>query len=320
MELILFNENLQEIAPVYMDADFEVGDADTYNNFEIKTAGLDAYGLYVPGTEFGGVFEYTKLTSNVITKTLRGWCWRGLLTQAIIVPDAGQDYKVVSGDANTIIKNICQNLFGGFFSFPDTSSGLTITNYQFPLYVNVLTGLMDMLKVNNYRLKIAADRDAPGGNIKVVLEAVPAEDIQSSFDEDSRLNMTITADGMGVNHLVCMGQGELQQRDRVDLYVQSDGTIGQNQYYTGFQERTAYFDYASAQSTQDLIDKGTSNLLEKASKKTMKVTASDIEMEVGDFVTGRANSMGISLHSPIYKKKLKITRAGSSVEYSVKGE
>ena len=320
MELILFDENMQEIAPVYINADFEVGDADTYNNFEIKTAGLNAYGIYIPGTEFGGVFEYTKLTSNVITKTLRGWCWRGLLTQAIIIPDAGQDYKIVSGDANAIIKNVCQNLFGGFFSFPDTTSGCTISNYQFPLYVNVLTGLMDMLKAYNYRLKITADRDAPGGYIKVFLEAVPAADIQSDFDEDSRLNMTITANGMGINHLVCMGQGELQNRQRVDLYMDADGKVSRTKYFTGFQERIGYFDFTSAQSEQDLIDKGTSNLLEKCSTKTMKVTASDIEMEVGDFVTGRNIAMGISIHSPIYKKKLKITRAGSKIEYSVKGE
>ena len=133
------------------------------------------------------------------------------------------------------------------------------------------------------------------------------------------MQLEYTFDRMGVNHLVCMGSGELQNRMRVDLFVNASGGVSTTQYYTGFDERTAYFDYSSAESRDDLITYGTRRLLELASSNTVEVHASDgTEMEVGDIIF--AVYKGVSVTVPIVRKVLKIERGMVKTEYKVKGE
>lgn len=319
MEIILFDENFEEIGPVNISADFEVGDIDSLNDFEI-TANVNAYGMYIPNTEYGGVFEYKSKKSNSLFTKKKGWSWRGLMAQAIIEPPQGEDYKVVSGEANDILRSMLSNALGGLFNVPNNNSGLIINNYQFLLYTPLLEGIMTMLSDYGYRLKIWADRDRAGGQVKVYAEAVRAVTLESSFDEDSKLTMEFVQNDMGINHLVCMGKGELQDRQRVDLYIDEFGNVSQTQYYTGFRERTAYYDYASAESEDVLIKDGTKRLKELANSKTMNVSSGDIELEIGDKVVCRYKSENMEMTAPVFRKILKITRAGYKVEYRVKGE
>ena len=318
-DLILLDNRLHEINVVTSDVDFEVGNSEALNNFELYTVPFDAYGFYIEGTEYGGVFEYEHGTSDDINETIKGWTWRGLLTQGIIIPPSGSDYYIASGDANAVIGNLLSGYLGGFFTVPNTVSGCTISNYQFPLYCNLLDGIMDMLTAYDYRLSIHADKPAAGSAITVTVEAVPAEQVEGVFNEDSPMQLEYTFDRMGVNHLVCMGAGELQQRMRVDLYLDANGNVSTTQYYTGFEERTAYFDYSSAESRDDLITYGTRRLLEIASSNTVEVHADDgADMEVGDLIF--AVYKGVSVTVPIVRKVLKIERGMVKVEYKVKGE
>lgn len=117
MELIAIDENMHEIGVLVVDTDIEIGKSDSLNNFEITAMPIDAAGFYIEGTEYGGFFEYTSETSGNAKITMKGWTWRGLLTQDIIIPPEGSDYKIVSGDANAIIKELLANVLGGFFTF-----------------------------------------------------------------------------------------------------------------------------------------------------------------------------------------------------------
>lgn len=323
-ELIVFNSKFHGIGEVMIDVDFEVGDSTSLNNFEIMSAplvinGEEAHGFYIDGTEYGGVFEYEHGTSDAIVETLKGWTWRGLLTQGIITPPPGSNYYIASGDANTIIGNILSNHLGGFFTVPETSSGCWIGSYQFPLYCNILDGLMNMLAKKNYRLSIHAEKSGIGQPVAVTVEAVPVQQVSGTFNADSPIQLEFVYNRMGINHLVCMGQGELQQRQRVDLYINKAGNVSQAQYYTGFDERTAYYDYASAESLESLTQYGSERLLELASSDTVAVHArEDIEMEIGDTI--RAAYKGSTVVAPIVRKILKIERGAITQEYKVKGE
>ena len=322
MEMILLDKDLKEIGPVSLDIDFEVGDISALNDFElISPASPDAYAIYIPDTEWGGIIEYDEGTTDSESLTLKGWTWRGLLSQEIIEPPAGSDYKIVSGELNAIIRDILSEVLGGFFTVPDVDSGQTITSYQFKLYTTVLEGLMDMLSEYGYRLKIYAKKTEAGGRVQVLCEAVPAATIEGQYDEDTGLGLRFVRSQMGINHLVCMGTGQLQNRQRVDLYVQEDGSIGKTQYYTGLLERTAYYDYNNAESLEELEESGKKRLKELAGYKKLEIT--DVEgqsLEIGDIVIGRHRSMGITIEKPITKKILTIQGNKETIEYQVKGE
>lgn len=323
--MILLDANLHEIGEVEIDLDVEVGNSeDASNDFVMSNQTFQGVsgvaGFYIPDTELGGMFE------NVVSKTdedisqLRGYTWRGLMALAIIKPPLGSDYKTVSGEANTIIDSILSGVLGGFFHVSSASSGLTITSYQFPLYINVLDGLEGMLEHYGYRLHIWAEKVASGTPIQVKVEAVKATQVSGTYNEDNNIPMTFEVNNMGINHLVCGGAGELQNRMIIDLYIDEDGLITQSQYYTGFQERTAFYDYASAESQQDLIDNGKERLKELASSKTLEMKApQDLGLEVGDIVKGIFPD-GTTIISPVVKKIYTISDGLLDTEVKLKGE
>ena len=321
MEVIALDSNLKELYPLDANVDFEVGDYSATNDFEVSGVGVNEYGLYIPDTEFGGIVEYDESKSYDSVQTLKGWTWRGLLSQWIIEPDSGNDYKIVSGEANTIIRELLSDVLGGFFVVPEVDSGLTITDYQFELHISVLKGLMDMLASYNYNLQIYAKRTASGEAISVYCEAVPRKKIEGVYDEDTGLNLAFTNNRMGINHLICWGKGELQKRERLDLYVDADGNVSENQYYFGFQERQAVYENSSAESLEDLHDDGTVRLKEMVNSKKLQIEEVEgLELSIGDIVVGRNNEFNLVIENPITSVILKISDGVESIEYKVKGE
>ena len=204
MDLILFDADFHEIGPATLEIDVEVGDSSASNDFELSTVLSDFSGFYIPGTEVGGIVEYRASVSNKAVNTLKGWTWRGLLSQWIILPPSGSDYRIVSGEANAVIRRLLAECLGGFFSVPEEDSGLTIGSYQFKLYTSMLDGLMDMLSEYDYRLDIYAKKTEAGGRVQVCCRALPAKKLEGEYNNDLGLTLTFTNDQMGINHLICM--------------------------------------------------------------------------------------------------------------------
>ena len=322
--MILLDSDLHEIGSAKADIDIEVGTSEaSTNDFEFKRNGLmdiTPGGFYIPGTEIGGKIEYFGDKTDQKATTFKGFSWRGLLSQDIMMPPAGEDYLIVSGEANSILSSLLSNVLGGFFVVPNTDSGLNIASYQFPLYVNYLDGIEVMLESFDYRLQIKAQKVASGQPIQVMVEAVAAEVVAGTYNQDNGIPMSFVVNNMGINHLICGGSGELQNRMIRHLYIDADGNISQTQYYTGFQERTSFYNYSSAESEDDLIDNGTKRLLEIASNKTLKMKAPDNNnLNVGDIVQGTFPD-GTVIRSPIVQKVFKISGGLLNVEYKIKGE
>ena len=319
-DIILFDSNYHEIGPEDLEMDIEVGDSSAANDFQATPGETNFYGFYIPGTEIGGVLEYQYTKSDSTENTLKGWTWRGLLTQWIIEPPKGSDYRTVSGEANTIIRSLLTDVLGEFFEVPEEESGLTITNYQFKLYTTVLDGLMDMLDEYGYRLDIYTEKPEPGGKIQVYCRALPAKKLEGEYNNDVGLTLAFTNNQMGINHLVCMGKGELQERQRVDLYISKNGKVSETKYYTGFDERIAYCDYSNAESMEELKKTGTERLKGLASYKKLEVEAESVDLNVGDIVVGRYRETGLVVEAPIDKKIYRISGGKMSIEYGVKEE
>lgn len=306
-KLIYLTPGLMEIGPCKADADFDIGDSDNASNdFVVKGILPDGIGgVYVPGTEFGGLLEYTQTSNQNDVVTRKGYTWRGLLEKGVITPPAGSDYKIVSGDANAVMASLLSGFMGGFFRISSAASGITIDNYKFPLYCTYLDGLTGMLQEYGAKLVITADKPAAGSMIEVTIEAQARKTIGDKYSADYPVSLTYTDDGMGINHLICLGPGELQNRTRVDLYVQEDGSIGTTQYYTGFRERTELYDYSNSESESNLVTYGKRRLQERMSKKTLTLNNADVDGDIGDLVYGYMN--GISTTAPISRKILTVT-------------
>ena len=317
-ELIYLTPELTEIGPCNENIDFDVGEDNASNDFLLKGIIPDGVGgIYVPGTEFGGLVGYTQTTNKFDVVSNKGYTWRGLLTLGIISPPAGSSYKVVSGDANAILAELLGGYMGGIFTIPEEPSGITITDYQFPLYCTLLTGITGMLEEYGAKLRIIAEKPAHGGEVVITIDAVESATIETMYSQESPVSLTYTDNRLGINHLICLGGGELQERTRVDLYVQADGSIGTTQYYTGLDERTAVYDYSNAESEANLIRCGKLRLKSMATGKTLTIDNSDVDGDVGDYVNAYYNGASASVR--ITEKILTITGGTWKYESKIKG-
>ena len=211
-------------------------------------------------------------------------------------------------------------LFGGIFSVSAEDSGLTLSNYQFPLYINLLDGIEGMLEKNDYRLKITAQKVQSHRPIQILLEAVPAVQVSGTYNEDNGIAMSYVIDNMGINHLICGGSGELQNRMIRHLYIDNNGNISSTQYYFGLDERTAFYDYPNAESEDDLLEYGMQQLKELASSKSLTMQAPEqFDLEIGDKVRGVFPD-GTEIISPIVSKVYKISNGTMKIELKIKGE
>ena len=123
-----------------------------------------------------------------------------------------------------------------------------------------------MLAAKNARLQIIYRQGNPGEyGGQVVVGAVPVTDWSEELEcsQDGKMHFTTKDSRMGINHLVCAGEGEGIDRKILHLYVQKDGSIGQTQYYNGLDEREALYSYTSVEDDAKLLEEG-----EKATPRT----------------------------------------------------
>ena len=325
--MIVANEKGCELGVLknYKEAEFSVGDE---NDFVIvqKSQVVNKEFLwyesqvFIPGTEFGGIVkDVTSLTKSKTVK-LMGDTWRGMLSKKIISPPLGQDYLTVSGELNEVVRKLLQEHFGTWFVVPGESTGVTVT-YQFKRYVTLLEGLTSLLESVNYKLDIKYIQGAPGEAGYVEVSAVPINNYseEEEYSQDCNIQMTVRDCRRGINHLICLGKGELKERIRVDLYVQKDGSIGKVQYYKGLEERTDVYDYSSADAA-DLEEGGKKRLKELADYKEFDMDIEKADLELGDIVSGRDHITGLHVAKPVIQKILKISNGKERIDYKLKGD
>lgn len=300
----------------YNEYDFEVGDETS--DFEIKILIPewedipDEAMLYIPGTEYGGIYKRTEIDTKQGYIAVGGVTWRGMLMNKIIEPLPGDDYAVDEGDINTIIGQRVEAAFGGLMcGMPPL--GVTVS-YRYNRYVTLYDGLKAMLKKVGYKLRIAYSETAK----RVIVDAVPIVDYSSEieFSEDMNTNYHVNKDATGVNHLICLGSGKLKDRIVVHLYADSFGNISQTPTFTGRAEIAAVYDYAGADEEQ-LIQSGTDQLksLQSANEFSIDVEAYDIE--IGDIVGGKDYISGLTMKAPVTGKIHKSAGGIVTTEYTI---
>lgn len=326
MELILAKKDGAEEKRIYDDMDIDLGED---NDFELSVPysawdGSCTFGkrIYVPNTEYGGIIRETESITGDREIYARGYTWRGMLQKKILRPESGQDYLTASGELNTIIKSLVEETLPGLFYAETEDTGKGVSGYQFDRYCTLLDGLEDMLASVGYKLRIQYIQTETSGYVRV--GAVPAEDYSDSIEisQDGRLNFTSRDYRRGVNHLVCLGKGDLKDRIVVDLYAQPDGSVTETPYYTGIEEIAEVYDSNNSEK-DDLVDGGTKRLQDLMDYQKLTANASeseDIDIDIGDTISGRDYITGIYIKKPVTHKILRIKNQRISVEYGVEGE
>ena len=325
--VILANENLRELGAI-KDANVTV-DLNGDRTFSVQIARSNwrpeltfSSLIYIMGTEYGGIIGEALTDTTLDYVELKGLSWRGRLAKKIIQPPTGSDYKVVSGELHTVMKELIEPEFDGLFVVSQEDTGISVNNYQFDRYCTLYDGLVKMLKSKWYRLQLSFRREQgePG---YLYIEAVPIVDYSNRIElsRDCQLNYTMDDKRDGVNHLIVAGKGELQDRNVLHLYVQEDGSIGTQQYYTGLQEIAEVYENTSAE-TDELWSKSEERLQELMNKKTfrMDVAKLGLDIGIGDIVGGRDYLTGMYMAKPVENIVYELIGDVESRTYKLEGE
>lgn len=319
MDLILATSDGQEERVLNEDLDLDIGKT---NDFVLYASYGTWLGdiqigkmIYIPGTEYGGIIKGIKAATNTDRIDVKGYSWRGYLSKRIIQPPAGQNYYVATGELNSIIHDIVS--IPGFV-VSNKNTGVMV-NYQFQRYVNAADGLQAMLQSVGYRLDLSYVQTQAGGY--VLVQAVKAGGYGTEYSQDSMIDFVSDDDQMGVNHLICLGKGELKDRIVVHLYADRDGNISQTKTITGIDEIVATFENSGAEQ-ETLIETGTSKFKELISKKsfTAFVKTTERELFLGDVVSGVDYITGNTAKKPITDKIVKRKSEVISIDYKIEGE
>ena len=322
-ELILADSTGTELGFLHFKSyDFEVGREE--NSFEIKFS-RDEYQpiedgslIYIPDTEYGGVVGSlkTKTAEGIICRG--GFTWRGMLQTKRICPPAGQDYTTDSGELNAIVKARVEAALPGLFVGSSKSTGVTAAAFQYDRYCTLEEGLTKLLKAYGYRLELRYDQELKA----VAVSAVPIVDYSRRIElsSDMRMDYTVEVDNAGVNHLICLGKGELKNRTVYHLYADANGNIGTTQHYFGRDEIADVYDYSGGE-LPDLIQSGRKKLEELMGTNKFGMTVdSSLEIGIGDIVGGRDYLSGVTMSSPIAGKIVTWKDGFRQIEYKLEDD
>ena len=269
--------------------------------------------LLFPETEWGGVVDGVEYdnTGDYPKLTYTGRTWHGMLSRKVIRPDAGQDYYTVSGDVQSVLSQVIQRV--GLSGVMQAVAGdqATVRSYRFDRYTDAYTGLCKMLKTVGMRLAVRK------GMGKCEVCAVTARDVSQGVD-DNFLRFSM-GESRPVNHLVCLGEGELSERVVVDLYMDGSGAVSQTQTFTGADEIAEVYD-SNNEDAAGLIEKGTERLQDYyVDASTIDAEIPDeVEAHIGDRVAGRSVTVPVSVTADVSTITVKAKYGGlPEVSYKV---
>ena len=270
--------------------------------------------VFIDGTEYGGVIDQAsyeagrEATGSILCK---GRTWHGILAGKRLLPDSGSGYLSVSGKAGEVLASLVgrMGLSGLFSAAPDD----TAVSYTFERFCDGYSGLKAMAEANGRKVAMRLR----GG--KVELSLPPAVDYANKVDSDL-LDFKLTSVHRCVNHLVCAGTGELEERAVVHFYADAAGNVSHTQTLFGVDEITAIYDYSNADE-EKLEEEGRKKLQEYQTQGSVEVEAhDDIDVDVGDVISARDNAHGRTVTATVAKKIVKVSRGVATYSYEVGSE
>lgn len=261
------------------------------NNFEIETVLPDdpehllwsengvASMVFVEGAEYGGLIEGSIIDVEQNTITYTGRTWRGHLDQWIIEPPPGQDYRTVSGNIATILRSLPM---GPYIEVEDTS--YSTGSFSFDRYVTTFSGVAKLLANVSADLRTSIAFQSDGTSGSALLSVTAARDLRNivevSQDYNNQISLKITRDGNTPKHLICLGSGELHEREVIHLYADDDWTISQTPIVGA--HPVEVYDFSSS---ENLLDDGMKHYQELIhNHEQIEVNINDLDIRLGDII------------------------------------
>lgn len=279
--------------------------------------------VYSPGTEWGGIIKNRKVSTSGKEITLKGITFRGMLEKEYIQPPEGESYLVLKGEVNEAINQLISGRFGDLFIVDNI--GLSDINVDYQIRdMNLLEALEKML----YRADIPSRLDIYIGMAdgKVHLQAIPIVDLSELLQYDNSYNLSMVAETSSYryNHILVLGQGELTERARFNLYLTKDNTWSQDEndsYYKGLNRRTYKYENTNESDTAALIEDAIEKVNEENGTDTLSISFESDDAELFNIVGAKEEITGISFKEQITQKILKGTISSNdsslTIEYKV---
>lgn len=294
LKFIVARATGEELGYIREDVEIDLDLGDT-NDFEIR---MDQHiwnkerywydsRIFIPLTEYGGIIDDLEVLTSTEEIVLRGLTWRGMLGKKVVEPPSGSDHLTLNGDLHDAVRELIGDRFDGLFFVPEVETGVSVTGWQVDRYVTLYDAITKLLDSKGYRLQISYVEPEGLEYGYVMIQAVPITDYSDEleYSREGKVNFDIRDCRGGINHLVCVGEGQNEERAVLHLYVQEDGTIGKSQYYFGLEERAAVYEYSSA-DLEKLEEYGTKRMKDLQNYRSIDVTVDDVDLEIGDIVGG----------------------------------
>lgn len=317
MDLIYTNAQRVDIG-VISAYEFDLSFGAEENDFEMTIGAGEAsiesgaY-IYIEGTEYGGIVDGIKASTNGETVTYFGRTWQGILNSKVIEPDSGADHKIVSDEANIVLSNLI-GLFGlwDLMYVDESESGIDISNYKFARYCKGYDGIRAMLSAYGAKLKINWSDNF------LHLWVEPIVDYATNPIDGDVAPLSVERHDKKVNHLICLGKGELAAREVIHLYIDQNGNVSNTRYFTGLDDITEIYDNSNS---EDLRADGIKKLKELRSndKAEISLPESEKSYDIGDIVGAMEIRTGVRVSKPVTQKIVKINNGAISTEYKTGG-
>lgn len=274
--------------------------------------------IFAEGTEFGGeISGYTIDLSDGRVK-YTGRTWRGTLSQWIIEPPPGEDYRIVSGNLQSIMDSLP---LSEYIDVQPTE--YTVGTYQFNRYVDVFSGMSGLMEAVSADLRAGIEfHEGDNGTGAAELTFQPARDlsdlIEVSQDYSRKVQLKITVDGSTPKELICLGSGELHEREVIKLYADDDWSISTIEIPGVCPVET--YDFSSS---ENLMSDGMKHYQELISNhRQIELVVSDMDVRLSDIVAGKDLLTGemvtAEVTSIIYRCTNYGDRKEESYEYKTK--
>lgn len=320
MDLIYTDANRVDVG-ILQDFELDLAFGEEENDFELvmplAAHCLDRnYFIYIEGTEYGGIIDGFEVDTENKKITYSGRTWHGIFDSKVITPASGDDYYIISGDANTILSQLITEFgISGLFEASSETSEVILPSTKVGRYKNAYVELLKIFRNNGGKMQFNYN------NNKCHIEVVPLVDYSQDEEFDSdQLTFVIEKKLNTVNHLICLGRGELSNRQRVDLFADIDGNISNTQSLFGIEEYVDVYDYPSVESLEELEKEGKSHFTELREDGKIDVTLSQTQnFDISDIIGATENVTGISVTKHISKKIVTIEKNRLKVDYNING-
>ena len=317
MVVVVYDSKLGNVREL-QDFELDLAFGSDENSFELTCAAdaapSEGQFAFIDGGEYGGVVDeasYDAGRDAAGAVTCKGRTWHGILAGKRLLPNSGSGYLSVSGKANAVLASLISRM--GLSAVFSAASDDAAVSHTFERFCDGYSGLKALAKANGRKLAMRRK----GG--KVELSLPPVVDYANKVDSDL-LDFTLTSVHRCVNHLVCAGTGELENRAVVHFYADAKGNVSHKQTLFGVDEISALYDYSNADEAK-LEEDGRKKLAEYQTAGSVEVDVhEDIDVDVGDVISARDNAHGRTVAATVAKKLVKVSRGVATYSYEVGSE